>query len=438
MRCHPARWLWGLIPIAMLSWLAVHVESDPIERDLEQRSGAALAAAGYDWASVAFSGREGLLVGRPANERQRDEAAALVRSLWGVRTLETRVATTSIADLPIATVAKQIGAPQHTLSDVPPALAAEADTVNVPIGVTIALAPFEQAPAVTVRAREPVEPAKPVVAAVPASVPLPVHKPVQMLVPTAVSAPPDAGDSPPKAVAASVPLPIQKPVQMLVPPAVPASPDAGDTPPKAVAASVPLPIQKPVQGLVPPAAPAPPDAGDTPPKAVADAPIPPLPVPAPRFETAALPQSNIGSDIECVSAARVAAQAVEVHFARGRAMLDTSGKALLDRLVAAVNSCPQAALQVAGHSDAAGRAPRNLALSRRRARTVAAYMIHKGIDAGRLVAVGYGETRPVAPNDTRANRAKNRRIEVAITGSVAPLPPMPVHKKGTDNGLSHR
>lgn len=396
MRCHPARWLWGLIPIAMLSWLAVHVESDPIERDLEQRSGAALAAAGYDWASVAFSGREGLLVGRPANERQRDEAAALVRSLWGVRTLETRVATTSIADLPIATVAERIGAPQHILSDVPPAPAAVADAVDVPISVSIALAPSAQAPAVTVRARDPVQPAKPVVGSADQ---------------TPASTARAAGDTTPKAAAIEPvpPLPVSKTVT------------AEAAPPSATKAAAAGPAQSP------PAL-----------KTTATAPVPPLPVPAPRFETAALPQSNIGSDTECVSDARAAAQEVEVHFARGRAMLDTSGKALLDRLVAAVNTCPQAALQVAGHSDAAGRAPRNLALSRARARTVATYMIHKGIDAGRLVAVGYGETRPVAPNDTRANRAKNRRIEVAITRGVTPLPPMPVRKQGTDYGLSRR
>ena len=53
MRCHPARWLWGLIPIAMLSWMAVNAESDRIERDLEQRSTTALSAAGHDWAARA-------------------------------------------------------------------------------------------------------------------------------------------------------------------------------------------------------------------------------------------------------------------------------------------------------------------------------------------------------------------------------------------------
>lgn len=90
MRCHPARWLWGLIPIAMLSWLAVNAESDRIERDLEQRSTAALAAAGHDWASVAFSGRDGLLVGTPDRPGQRDEAVGLVSDVSGVRVVEVR------------------------------------------------------------------------------------------------------------------------------------------------------------------------------------------------------------------------------------------------------------------------------------------------------------------------------------------------------------
>ena len=80
-----------------------------------------------------------------------------------------------------------------------------------------------------------------------------------------------------------------------------------------------------------------------------------------------------------------------------------------------MNICPEAKLQRLRAHGCLGRARRNLALSKRRARAVAGYMIHKGIDAGRLVAIGYGDKRPVAPNDTRANMARNRRIEVAIT-----------------------
>ncbi len=92
MRCHPLRWLWGLIPVAMLSWLAVHLESGPIERDLEHRSTLALAAAGYDWASVVFSGRDGLLVGRAADVGQRDRAAAVgLANDWVLQTRRLRL-----------------------------------------------------------------------------------------------------------------------------------------------------------------------------------------------------------------------------------------------------------------------------------------------------------------------------------------------------------
>jgi outer membrane protein OmpA-like peptidoglycan-associated protein len=180
-----------------------------------------------------------------------------------------------------------------------------------------------------------------------------------------------------------------------------------------------IPEHKPV-----PAAP-PQDARQTP---SAAPPAPPLPERAPRFETAALPAGNISADGDCLSDVRAAARQVEVHFGHGRAGLDTAGKALIDRLIGALNICPEAKVSVSGHTDASGRARRNLALSKRRARGVASYMIQKGIDAGRLNAIGYGDKRPVAPNDTRANMARNRRIEVAITARTAPLPPMPVRK----------
>jgi outer membrane protein OmpA-like peptidoglycan-associated protein len=158
----------------------------------------------------------------------------------------------------------------------------------------------------------------------------------------------------------------------------------------------------------------------------------------PRFDTAALPPGNIATDAICVGDVQGAANRVQVHFARGDARLDTPGKALIDGLVTSLNACPGASLNISGHADASGKARHNKALSERRARSVAAYMVDKGIDARRLVAVGYGDKKPVAPNDTRANRAKNRRIDLAIAVRSAPTPPMPVRKQGTRNGLSHR
>ncbi len=103
-----------------------------------------------------------------------------------------------------------------------------------------------------------------------------------------------------------------------------------------------------------------------------------------------------------------------VRFARGEVELDRRDRAVLDQLAAAMATCPHVRLEISGHADAKGPARRNLSLSERRARVVVGYLITKGIDAGRLAAVGYGETRPVAPNDSAQNRAKNRRIEIEV------------------------
>ncbi len=138
MRCHPGRWLWGLIPVAMLSWLAVQVERPTIEADLERRSGEALAASGHDWAVVAFDGRDGLLAGEPGNEQQRHEALALVRSVWGVRVVRTRTgATTTIMDVPITPASEPpppdqpLGdqAPEAVVSHLPPATTSSAAAI---------------------------------------------------------------------------------------------------------------------------------------------------------------------------------------------------------------------------------------------------------------------------------------------------------------------
>ena len=499
MRCHPTRWLWGLIPIAMLSWLAVHAKSDLIERDLEQRSRVALAAAGHDWASVVFSGREGLLVGHLASARQRDDAAALVRDVWGVRTVETRVALSPAgASLPVAPVAAEI-APRGLNVVAPGSIGAAAATELARGAPDIGHAALDQAPAMTVRARDQGGPPSPEAAS---AAPLPEQKPVVTVnVPAEVEASPPAAalaaplpeqkpavavnvpaevEASPPAAALAAPLPEQKPaVAVNVPVDVQASPAAAapaaplpeqkptvaaGAPSLAVTAlpasgqSAPVPERKPalpaslptvaeaVQRAAGPAAPPPEkkpvEAAPTAPQAEVRAPVtapaPPLPQRAPRFETAALPQGNIAAEDDCIEQVRQAAKRVEVHFAHGGAKLDMAGKALIDGLIGTLHGCPGTALHVAGHSDASGHPGRNLTLSKHRARAVASYMIHKGIDAGRLVAIGYGDTKPVAPNDTRENRAKNRRIEVAITARAAPLPPLPVRKQGTDNGLSRR
>ena len=73
-----------------------------------------------------------------------------------------------------------------------------------------------------------------------------------------------------------------------------------------------------------------------------------------------------------------------------------------------------AVVRVSGHTDDVGDAASNLALSEGRAMTVMRYLIHHGIDPDRLEAAGFGESRPIAPNDTDAGRTLNRRVEFDI------------------------
>jgi OOP family OmpA-OmpF porin len=70
-------------------------------------------------------------------------------------------------------------------------------------------------------------------------------------------------------------------------------------------------------------------------------------------------------------------------------------------------------LEVAGHTDQRASAEYNEKLSRRRADAVRDYLIGKGVSADRLSAAGYGETKPVADNNTEAGRQQNRRVEFA-------------------------
>ncbi len=103
-----------------------------------------------------------------------------------------------------------------------------------------------------------------------------------------------------------------------------------------------------------------------------------------------------------------------IRFAFASATLDRRSFATLNRLVKIVNSCPSFAVEIEGHTDSKGNEESNRILSERRAQSVVDYLTANGVASDRLIAVGYGETRPVASNDTSANRAKNRRIEFAV------------------------
>jgi OOP family OmpA-OmpF porin len=75
---------------------------------------------------------------------------------------------------------------------------------------------------------------------------------------------------------------------------------------------------------------------------------------------------------------------------------------------------PNAVIEIAGHTDSTGGTEFNQELSLQRAQAVRAALVERGVDPARLRAVGYGESRPIADNDTEEGRTRNRRVELAV------------------------
>ncbi len=104
----------------------------------------------------------------------------------------------------------------------------------------------------------------------------------------------------------------------------------------------------------------------------------------------------------------------DIEFDSARATIRSSSNDLLDKLADVIRQCPDAKVEIGGHTDATGSTSYNQALSERRAVAVRDALIARGADAANLTAVGYGESRPIADNNTREGRARNRRTEFKV------------------------
>jgi len=112
----------------------------------------------------------------------------------------------------------------------------------------------------------------------------------------------------------------------------------------------------------------------------------------------------------------------EVSFASGSARISDAGREVLDRIWGVLTNYPDRDVLIEGHTDNVPIAPQyrdhyksNWELSSARANSVLHYVIKKyGVDPSRIAAVGYGEHRPVASNDTEEGRAMNRRVVITV------------------------
>jgi len=105
----------------------------------------------------------------------------------------------------------------------------------------------------------------------------------------------------------------------------------------------------------------------------------------------------------------------DVTFAVDSTTISPSLRAALDEVAASLQRYPNSLIDVMGHTDSTGSDSYNLDLSRRRAESVATYLVSRGVSRARIATVGYGEQYPRADNATAEGRALNRRVEVRIT-----------------------
>ncbi|MBB4198636.1 hypothetical protein CCR94_19435 [Rhodoblastus sphagnicola] len=169
----------------------------------------------------------------------------------------------------------------------------------------------------------------------------------------------------------------------------------------AEAKPAPVPAQEPVAAPEPAAAAAPASLADKKAAAIAAA--------------AALPATGPLDVGQCQTALSGLVAKENIKFAAGGAKLAPESKPLIGKIGAALARCPATVkVEVSGHTDNAGEAAKNKALSKSRAQAVVDALKAKGAKAGQLAAVGYGQEKPVASNDTAEGKADNRRIEFAV------------------------
>ncbi len=106
-----------------------------------------------------------------------------------------------------------------------------------------------------------------------------------------------------------------------------------------------------------------------------------------------------------------------ILFGFDKSDLNSDSKESIAKLGRILNEYPDTRLTIQGHTDSKGDDNYNRKLSAQRSDAVRDYLIANGVTGGRLNTTAYGETSPVASNDTEAGRAKNRRVEVIIVAN---------------------
>ena len=154
----------------------------------------------------------------------------------------------------------------------------------------------------------------------------------------------------------------------------------------------------------------------------------PLPPPPPPCKT---PEAGQRVDLSgCAVGDTIVLHGVNFEF--DKATLTVNAKTILDGVADSLSAAPGINVEIGGHTDSRGSDAYNEKLSERRSESVMQYLIGRGIGSERMSAHGYGESNPVADNETDEGRELNRRVELKITGASAPAAAAPTEAPVTE------
>ena len=110
----------------------------------------------------------------------------------------------------------------------------------------------------------------------------------------------------------------------------------------------------------------------------------------------------------------VSSKSYAIQFETGSAVISYSSYPLLDEILKSATVAEGLKLGIYGHTDNVGQPDANQALSDRRAKSVAEYLVGKGLATNRIETRGFGDAKPLASNSTSEGRAKNRRVQIVL------------------------
>lgn len=375
MRCNPSRWLWGLIPIAMLGWATYHLKQPRIEADLAVRATEALRKAGQSWAKVSLDGRDATITGLAETDGAPKAAFDIVRGVWGIRTVQLKT------DLAGGSFGGERIGPQKRSEDA---------------GARIAEEKARAEAEASRRAREQTQAA------------IEAQRDAERAALAAEQA--EAARRAQQAAAEEEALRRQAEAEARVAAQRAREREEAEAEAEAVrkareaaeadARAAALKAQQEAEAEA---------AREAEARRVAEE-----KARLAAEEAEARARKTTEATKACERRLADAADKGVILFSRAKADIDAESALTLARLAEIINACPGSRVEIEGHTDSEGTDERNQVLSERRAHAVADSLVQAGVAKERLSAVGRGALRPAVSNDTPDGMARNRRIEFKV------------------------